>query len=94
MKHNHKDGEECEACKLGLDVVLQKEQALMKKYGWLVHFVPGSEGVPFGMNIHTHGLLESFGHLDLQICLNMPHGTNTFGLSIQRMRKISNLAIN
>lgn len=71
----HKAECECEVCKNGLAFFKEKEQRLIDKHGWLVHFVPGSKEVPFEMNVHTHGLLENFGHLDLQICLQMSPDT-------------------
>ena len=70
MGHKHKDGHECEICRDGLEAVQQKETAMIQEHGWFVHFVPGSD-VPYGLNIHTHGLFEVLDHLDLQICLSM-----------------------
>lgn len=76
-KHNHEEGFECEACKNGMEALLEKEQRLLKEPGWFVHFVPGSEGFPYETNVHTHGLKENFDHLDLQVCLPMnPHVTH------------------
>ncbi len=41
---------------------------MMDKHGWYVHFVPNDDNFPNHINYHTHGLPESFGHPDLQIC--------------------------
>src|ERR1035437_3523729 len=70
-KHNHKNGHECECCRDGMEAVRKKEQAMIEKHGWYVHFVPGDTKVPFEMNIHTHGLFENLEHTDLQICMSM-----------------------
>jgi len=40
----------------------------LAKYGFYIHYVPGDENFPFKMNIHTHGVMESYKHLDIQIC--------------------------
>jgi hypothetical protein len=41
------------------------------KHGWHMHYVfdADQDRHPFGVNIHTHGLPDKFGHPDLQICL-------------------------
>lgn len=38
----------------------------MREFGWFAHYV-ADPNMPTGVNFHTHGLIESFGHLDLQI---------------------------
>lgn len=68
--HKHEDGFKCEACENGIDAMLAKEAQMLKDHGWFVHFVPDPK-YPFGMNVHTHGLSDNFGHMDLQICLDM-----------------------
>ena len=50
--------------------LVNSEQRMMEEYGWVVHFVFEVNGEFEGLaNIHTHGLLESFGHKDLQLVL-------------------------
>src|SRR5580692_7078439 len=44
----------------------------MKEYGWFAHFVSDDEDSPTRFNTHTHGLPETFQHLDLQIVVPMP----------------------
>ncbi len=39
----------------------------LRECGWAAHIVPNSDESPTGFNAHTHGLLESFGHPDLQV---------------------------
>lgn len=51
----------CEACKAGLNYVIQRQDEMMVKHWWYVHLVVG--------NVHTHGLQESFGHPDIQVVL-------------------------
>ncbi len=60
---------ECEGCKNGLEAMHARHDELMKKYGWMVHFVTPDEEYPFSVNIHTHGFPEKFKHPDVQICL-------------------------
>jgi hypothetical protein len=60
---------ECEGCKNGLEAMHAHHDELMKKCGWMVHFVTPDEDYPFNVNIHTHGFPEKFKHLDMQICL-------------------------
>lgn len=74
-KHNHEEGFECEACKNGIGALEEKQKKLLKNPGWYAHYVPGSPDVPFGMNVHTHGLKENFKHPDLQICIGMDQHT-------------------
>ncbi|MGP8215550.1 MAG: DUF4262 domain-containing protein [Bacteroidia bacterium] len=64
----------CEGCGNGLNAVLSKQNELMKKYGWLMHFVIRDEQCPFGINIHTHGFPEKFNHPDMQICAPISPG--------------------
>lgn len=45
---------------------------MMKKNGWYVHYIPDDSQFPNAINFHTHGIAESFGHLDLQICFPLP----------------------
>lgn len=44
----------------------------MDKYGFYIHFVPDALDNPSLMNIHTHGVVESFAHPDLQIVIGLP----------------------
>lgn len=47
-----------------------EQQDLLDKYGWYMHYVFDKNGEYNGLsNIHTHGLKESFNHLDLQAAL-------------------------
>jgi hypothetical protein len=47
------------------------EFEMMEKYGWYVHFVQ-DDSSPTGMNIHTHGVRETFKHPDFQIVIPLP----------------------
>lgn len=40
----------------------------MKKYGFYIHYIFNGEVI----NFHTHGLVESFNHVDFQIAFNIP----------------------
>lgn len=48
------------------------EQDCLEKCGWYTHYVFDDKGFPGGANNHTHGLVESFGLPDLQICFPIP----------------------
>jgi len=65
----------CEGCENGLEYMLAMQDELMKKYGWIVHFVTPDERYPFNVNIHTHGFPEKFKHPDMQICAPLNHET-------------------
>jgi hypothetical protein len=62
------ENNECEGCKNGLEAMHVRHDELMKKYGWMVHFVTPDDDYPFNVNIHTHGFTEKFKHMDIQIC--------------------------
>jgi hypothetical protein len=47
------------------------ETKSMKEYGWYAHLVQDDCACPNHFNAHTHGLLETFGHTDLQCCMPM-----------------------
>ena len=57
----------------------------MGRHGWYVHFVPNDQHFPNSINYHTHGVLESFGHPDLQIC---------FPLSTEIAHQILSIIVN
>lgn len=64
----------CEICsgkKTLADAEKMAEKA-MAKCGWYAHLVGGDDCSPTGFNYHTHGFVESFDHLDIQIVLPMP----------------------
>jgi hypothetical protein len=44
----------------------------MRKYGWEAHVVEDDPSSPNGMNYHTHGLREKYGHADIQCVLRIP----------------------
>jgi hypothetical protein len=54
-----------------IDEIKQQEEEMMKEHGWVVHYVFETEESPMDglANIHTHGLEQNFGHLDLQFVL-------------------------
>lgn len=65
----------CDSCSMGFEYVREQEKECMEEYGWYCHHVMHDDGYPNETNVHTHGLPESFGHLDLQICLSLPQET-------------------
>jgi hypothetical protein len=69
-KNNHIDCE-CAACKYGMEAVEKMQEEAIKKYGWYAHFVQDDPRCPANTNAHTHHVMESFGHKDFQICLNI-----------------------
>ena len=65
---------ECYICKFGMKAAKEFERKAIEKYGFYIHFVPGDCACPNHINIHTHGIAEVFGHMDLQICLPLTEG--------------------
>ncbi len=73
----------CEAIARGLTKdeafaeILKQEQQDIHNHGWYAHYVMEDlSEVPIGMNnYHTHGMVESFGHLDFQIVIPIPPKT-------------------
>lgn len=70
VKKKHKTG--CKCCDEGLEATQAFEKEMIAKCGWYAHFVFDDDTYPFSVNCHTHGLLEKYGHTDLQICLPIP----------------------
>lgn len=58
------DHDDMKLMRIGAD-----ESSNMMVYGWYAHYVGDQDDVPFRINYHTHGIQESFGHKDFQICL-------------------------
>lgn len=48
------------------------ERDAIKNCGWYAQYVFNEVECPFNTNIHTHGLIENFGHRDLQLCIQLP----------------------
>lgn len=65
MEGKHKDCD-CEICRNGMEAYREKELEILKKHGWLIHFVtePDSLGL---VNVHTHNINNFLGHPDFQI---------------------------
>jgi hypothetical protein len=64
----HTNDCECAGCRDGIKAVQDRQREMMEKHGWIVHYVTHDHDCsPTGVNIHTHGLPEKFGHLDIQI---------------------------
>lgn len=62
---------ECAGCKDGMEVVIARDQAALKQYGWYAHCVRPDPESPTGFNIHTHGL-DLKGLVDFQIVCPLP----------------------
>lgn len=63
---------DCEACRNGMAAVAAKESDCMDRQGWFAHIVSDDHDSPTGFNYHTHGLPETYSHLDIQIVLPLP----------------------
>lgn len=73
MKNQEHEKEcKCDFCNLTAEEALAKNNDAIKKYGWVAHIIIDETDCPFGMNVHTHGLPETYGHMDLQICFPLP----------------------
>lgn len=64
MKHEQEC--QCFACTHGEEALENWHTKMMQEHGWFAHYV-ADHTMPTGINFHTHGLVESCGHLDLQI---------------------------
>jgi hypothetical protein len=68
----HENNCECYRCKYGDAAFKKKMEEGMEQYGFNIHYVPNDCNCPHHTNIHTHGIKESFNHLDFQICFPIP----------------------
>ena len=66
-KHEGLDKPVCDCCAFGVEEMKEWEKEMMKKHGWFIHFV-FDDATPFNTNIHTHGLVVTYKHKDVQIC--------------------------
>lgn len=56
-------------------VLMRRWQAArIREYGWVGDFVMGDPNMPYGIDAHTHGLLETHNHPDLQIVARLQPG--------------------
>lgn len=69
----HEEKCACYACQNGAKAQAEAEKKAMKKNGWYCHAIPaGDSQSPTGINYHTHGCQESFGHMDFQVVAGIP----------------------
>lgn len=75
----------CKVCSEGPESMLKWQEQMMKKHGWFIHFVYSKES----LNAHTHGLIETFKHPDLQIVLPLGERTchSVFHTVVDRIKK-------
>lgn len=71
--NQHDNNCECYTCKYGAAFVNDLERRAMTDHGWFAHYVSDDPETPFGINYHTHGFQESFGHMDIQFCFPAPY---------------------
>jgi hypothetical protein len=60
----------CDVCDNGIDIAAW-EKDKMETIGWFIHCVDGDNSVPYEFNCHTHGLMKTYNHPDLQIVLRL-----------------------
>ncbi len=92
----HARGCNCGLCNLddetkekSIQEIEEKQKKNIEDHGWYCHAIGGGDDqTPTGVNYHTHGCLESFGHPDLQIVAPMPPvlAHNLFGLAIEKIK--------
>ena len=68
---NHKKDCKCFGCENGISELRKVEAEYIKKIGWFAHLVANDDRCPSNTNAHTHHVKESYGHKDIQICLNI-----------------------
>ena len=96
--YNHEKGKcDCFQCQAEKDGV-SPEEALanfkaweaekLARFGWIVHYVGDDSDSPTGVNIHTHGIMESYDHLDLQIVMPLPQNVAhpILGIIVDRIK--------
>lgn len=66
---SHFWGCKCDACSKIIEELEKTTISAIERYGFAIHAVFGDLSTPYNINIHTHGLEESYGHIDLQICV-------------------------
>lgn len=66
VPHDDNSKCKCDACKDGMDALIERQKEAMKKCGFYTHFVQDDDTMPFGVNMHTHGLDETYNHKDFQ----------------------------
>lgn len=83
-KKNHEPKCRCSTCEAveagmtpeqAIEQRRQWENQMLQEYGWFVHYVGHDPDVPYNFNAHTHGLLEGYGHLDLQVVFPLREDT-------------------
>lgn len=70
-RHYDKKNCECYYCQYGEKALQKLERSSIIKYGWYAHVVEDDCAAPNHFNLHTHGLMELYGHYDLQCCMPM-----------------------
>jgi hypothetical protein len=61
----------------GLDLLLAQEEGMIKKFGWVAHYVPDVPGKC--IDYHTHGIQEGHNHMDFQVVFPInPEMIHTF----------------
>jgi hypothetical protein len=66
MMHNHKHDVPCAYCD-NMEAALAKEKECMERDGFYAHLIADATDCPLGFNAHTHGLLKTWRHRELQI---------------------------
>lgn len=60
-------------CSHDMGAIRRHDEEAFRKYGWYAHIVP-DDAYPLGLNYHTHGMPESYGHQDIQVVLPIDPG--------------------
>jgi len=86
--HGEGFGQECDACTFGLDAVREKQNKILSEGGWVADYVHDDPETPYHINYHTHGFLENYKHLDIQMCLPIYVGTlhNIAGIIAEKIK--------
>jgi hypothetical protein len=72
MHKPHPPGCLCDECQLGIEAARRHNKRLMKKYGWVWHYVREGAATPTGFCAHTHGFPKKWGHPDFEIVCPLP----------------------
>lgn len=96
MGNRHEEECSCDFCSMSVESREAAEKKALKDMGWYCHAVPGGDSEsPTGINYHTHGCQESYGHMDFQVVAGVPPEagyalfSNLIGL-VKKGRKFEN----
>ena len=69
----HEEKCTCDYCNMSVEEREASEKKAVDEHGWYCHAkLSGDTESPTGINYHTHGCQESYGHMDFQVVAGIP----------------------